>query len=312
MELKSRPDVLLLAFITVSLLLHLLLFFLLPHRDLFPVAVSPEPVIVEMRPPQPLRQGPRELDLPIRPELEKPREKPAKRLGPADQVVRKETAPKGSAAEDMRPDAPVPPTPARRPAQTAVPKTVLKPRTPAPAPVPERPAENAPSPRSEVAETAPSPAPPTTQVPDLNSLLKLPQTTVARLEKEWRQKYRGDAAQGDTVWLDTEKDILISFFRRFRSNIYSVWNYPTRAKERGEEGTCLLKVTVNRDGTLQKVRVMESSGYQILDDEAVEAVQKGSPFGPLHSAYKGETLNIFVFFQYNLSRVNFRRPGNIY
>ncbi len=149
-------------------------------------------------------------------------------------------------------------------------------------------------------------------MPDLSALLELPKTTVARLEKEWRQKYREDVEEGNTVWLDTEKDILFSFFQRFRNNIYAVWNYPARARDRGEEGTCLLKVTVNRDGTLENVRIMESSGSSTLDNEAVEAVRKGSPFGPLHSAYQGETLNIFVFFQYNLSRVNFRRPGNIY
>ena len=122
MQLKSRPDILLLGFITFSLLLHLLLFLLLPQHDLFPVPTRPAPVYVEMRPPKPAPPRQRELDLPVRPELEKPRETPAKRLGPADQVVKKEMAPKGQAPEDMRPEAPSPPKPSSRPAQTAVPQ----------------------------------------------------------------------------------------------------------------------------------------------------------------------------------------------
>ncbi len=56
MQLKSRPDILLLGFITFSLLLHLLLFLLLPQHDLFPVPTRPAPVYVEMRPPKPPRR----------------------------------------------------------------------------------------------------------------------------------------------------------------------------------------------------------------------------------------------------------------
>ncbi len=212
-------------------------------------------------------------------------------------------APKGEAPEDMRPEAPSPPKPAPRPAQTAVPRTAPHPAKPAPA-LRERPAETAPRPRPrpEVASPQPTEAPPTEAVPELKSLLELPQTTVARLEQQWRRKYRADVEEGDAVWLDTEQDILISFFRRFRNNIYGVWNYPAGARERGEEGTCLLKVSVNHDGTLEKVQLMESSGFPILDQEAMAAVRNGSPFGALSRSYHGEKLNIFVFFRYQLTQ----------
>jgi protein TonB len=129
---------------------------------------------------------------------------------------------------------------------------------------------------------------------------------------EWRRKYRTDVEEGDAVWLDTEKDLLISFFQRFRDNIYGVWNYPARAAERGEEGTCLLKITVNRDGTVDKVQLMESSGHRVLDDAAIAAVHKGSSYGRISKHYKEETLTIFAFFQYNLRQAHSRRPGDIY
>ena len=99
-----------------------------------------------------------------------------------------------------------------------------------------------------------------------------------------------------------ERDILTSFFRRFRDNIYNVWNYPRPAAERGLEGTTLLRVTVRRDGTVEDVRVVETSGSPLLDEEAAAAVWKGGPYGPLHSAYDGETLTIFAHFQYRLGR----------
>ena len=54
-------------------------------------------------------------------------------------------------------------------------------------------------------------------------------------------------------------------------------------------------------GTLaRRPEVRESSGWPALDLEAVEAVIKGAPYGPLPRAYPEESLNIFVFFQYQL------------
>jgi protein TonB len=144
------------------------------------------------------------------------------------------------------------------------------------------------------------------RIPDMKTLMasatQAAQNVAEKQIAEWRQKYREDVEQGEAVWLDTEKDLLFSFFQRFRDNIYGVWNYPRRAAERGDEGTCLLKVTINRDGTVKQVRLMEGSGHRDLDEEAMAAVRKGAPFGRLPAAYKEESLTIFAFFQYNLTR----------
>jgi protein TonB len=50
------------------------------------------------------------------------------------------------------------------------------------------------------------------------------------------------------------------------------------------------------------VKLMESSGYTALDNEAMAAVRKAAPYGKLPQAYKEKVLNIFAFFQYNLTR----------
>ena len=305
MPYSLRQSALFLGFLAISLLIHLLLLFFVPQRPFIDERTEPRPVVVEVRPPEPLPEPPppreRELDLPVVPD--QPRETPARRLGPSDQVVQRETAPRGDMPEDRRPDAPAPAETRPRPAQTAPPQAAERPK-PQPRPEPARPREDAVA-RREAPET-PAPAPPSPElprhVPDLQSLLQLPETTVARLENEWRQKYRADVEEGDAVWLDTERDILISFFQRFRNNIYGVWNYPARSRDRGEQGTCLLRITVRRDGTIADVRLMESSGFSALDEEAMAAVRKGAPYGPLPRAYEGETLNIMAFFSYNLSR----------
>ena len=301
MKHDKRPHLLLAGFLTASVLLHLLVLLLLPREGVLPPPPAKPPVYVEIVPPQKKPPQPRELDLPQEQVPPTPRTTAAKRLGPQDQQVSRETAPQGKDPED-------------RPARKAAPPVVAAPAPPRPAPQPPKPRpapapEAAPRPLGEGPIAAPAaPAEPTTpgppaprELPDLQALLKLPPATVARLEDQWRQKYRKDVEAGNAVWLDTEKDLLISFFQRFRDRIYGVWNYPVRSRERGEEGTCLLRITVNRDGSLAGVQLMESSGYPRLDDEALSAVRKAAPFGPLARSYEEESLTIFAFFRYSIT-----------
>ena len=120
MTVEQRQNRIITGFILLSLLLHLLLL-LLPKHKLFPTESIPDPVYVEVRP---MQQRERELDLPIRKELEKPRKKPAKRLAERDQVVEKEMAPEGKDTEDQQKMVRAP-----KPAPKTAPPTQAKPRT---------------------------------------------------------------------------------------------------------------------------------------------------------------------------------------
>lgn len=301
MKPDKRPHLLLAGFLIASLLLHLLVVLLLPREGVLPPPPEKPPVYVEIVPPQKKLPQPRELDLPEPKTPPTPRTTPAKRLGPQDQQVSKETAPRGEDPEDRPARKAAPPVVAA----PAPPRPAAEPPKPRPAPTPQaqpRPLREGPSPAPAApTETATPTTPAPKELPDLQALLKLPQATVSRLEDQWRQKYRKDVEAGNAVWLDTEKDLLISFFKRFRDRIYGVWNYPARSRERGEEGTCLLRITVNRDGSLANVQLMESSGYPRLDDEALGAVRKASPFGPLARSYEEESLTIFAFFRYSIT-----------
>jgi len=50
--------------------------------------------------------------------------------------------------------------------------------------------------------------------------------------------------------------------------------YPPLAKKIGMEGKVMLKVLVSREGNVLDIEIAESSGYQILDKAAAEAVKK--------------------------------------
>ena len=49
--------------------------------------------------------------------------------------------------------------------------------------------------------------------------------------------------------------------------------YPQVARKRGWEGTVLLRLTVNREGTVERVNTHKSSGFPDLDESAVQAVK---------------------------------------
>lgn len=309
MELHRHQNRLLPGFILLSLLLHLLLL-LIPQADLFKRPTRIEPVYVEVR-PSPLPEQPRELDIPVREELEKPRETPAKRLGPADQVVEKETAPQGLDDADQpiqaRASKPLPATPP--PPRTAEPE---KPRETVDRRESAEPVTAKTTPEGE--RSPPAASPPPRPLPDLETLTQISPQALASIESDWRRKYRENIEQGDTVWLDTQHDLLNSFMRRFRDNIYLVWDYPAEALRQMQQGTCLLRITINRQGDVEDVRVLESSGYPLLDREAVDSVWQGATYGPLPRAYPHDTLKIMAFFQYGMSDVIQvrRRPGRIY
>jgi protein TonB len=309
MTAEQRQNRIITFFILLSLLLHLLLL-LVPKQKLFPTDETPKPVYVEVRPPE-VRD--RELDLPMREELEKPRETPAKRLAEKDQVVEKETAPEGKDTEDRQPQAPAPKQ-VPKPAPKQLPKVPPKPRAQEPT---QETVQETPSPVTPEGWQPKEEKKPLTELPDLQTLTQLSPSTLAKIESDWRRKYREDIAKGDTVWMDTQQDLLFSFMRRFRDNIYSVWNYPDAATRQGQQGTCLLRITVDRKGNVTDVTLLESSGHRLLDEEAMRAVRQGATYGPLPRAYPNEDLKIMAFFQYHLSGVtggSFRRriPGQIY
>lgn len=56
-------------------------------------------------------------------------------------------------------------------------------------------------------------------------------------------------------------------------------NYPALAQQRGWEGTVLLRLTIGANGSVTDVEIARSSGYDLLDAEAVAAVRtwRGTP-----------------------------------
>jgi len=58
-------------------------------------------------------------------------------------------------------------------------------------------------------------------------------------------------------------------------------NYPAQARIQKIYGTLKMKIAIQGDGSLEKVQILTSSGFKILDDAALRIVHLASPFAPL-------------------------------
>lgn len=85
----------------------------------------------------------------------------------------------------------------------------------------------------------------------------------------------------DSVTLDTDEFKFISYNRWLKIKVESVLHYPNLAAESGLQGTIYIKFDILKDGSLGGVEILKSSGYPILDNEAVRSIQSSAPFQPL-------------------------------
>ena len=321
----DRPRLLIYCLL-LSLLLHLLIVLLLPLiRTDQEATLQQQPTIVRLVEPPTEKQsqanqepGKYELDpLPELPELPEP-ETPVESIRKADrdQQVEQEQAPRGEDSRDevaalptparpLPPATPPPPQPAApsQPAQQTPATPSQEPQQPSPSVTQQEPAtRKTPSPSAEPAAPPQEQSPPASLSPEqlLPDAKTLNRIASGKLGERDRVKERDDVEIGDTVWLNLQHDLLVSFFRRFHDQVERVWNYPTEAAMNGIEGTLELLIIVDKKGELIDVDLRQSSGSDLLDFEAIQAVYRAAPFGPMTSHYPHEQLKIRAHFRYTL------------
>ncbi len=70
--------------------------------------------------------------------------------------------------------------------------------------------------------------------------------------------------------------------------------YPKIAQMRGWQGECLLDLKIDSSGNVLSASVKESSGFESLDNQALEMARKASPFPTPPDALKDRSFNITV------------------
>ena len=76
--------------------------------------------------------------------------------------------------------------------------------------------------------------------------------------------------------------------------------YPKIAQMRGWQGQCTLEIKVDSAGNVQSTRIKESSGYDALDNQAIEMSKKAAPFPAPPNALQGRSFTISVPISFKL------------
>ncbi|HSO82581.1 TonB family protein [Thiocapsa sp.] len=66
-------------------------------------------------------------------------------------------------------------------------------------------------------------------------------------------------------------------------------NYPQAARDQRMFGSLILHVAVRSDGSVEQIRVVRSSGYELLDEAAVRIVELAAPYAPFPPDIAAET-----------------------
>jgi protein TonB len=75
-----------------------------------------------------------------------------------------------------------------------------------------------------------------------------------------------------------KKRYLKENFAYIRDLVQKKATYPKLARQMGWEGKVIVSFIVNSNGHAKDIKVMNSSGIEILDESSIEAVKKASPF----------------------------------
>jgi protein TonB len=199
------------------------------------------------------------------------------------------------------------PAPRSRPSPVEK-KTAVASNAPQPPPAVEKseaPREPPPPPPQEAKITKPSEQIGNDEVEVPVARRRLPTLKELLPPPNWSPSRNQSGSREDPIRLDTREPKYLSYFEHIKSAIEVVWDYPISALKRGIEGKLLLEFTVLANGALEGPRLVRTSGFADLDDEAIRAVRAAAPFRPIPAHIGRQRLDIIASFEYHDSRLHY-------
>lgn len=86
--------------------------------------------------------------------------------------------------------------------------------------------------------------------------------------------------------------------KKVRENV----RYPRRAQERNQEGSVRIAVTIDRQGNIINMVRIEESRFELLNNEAWEAVKRASPFPPIPDSLNMQTFEFSAPITFEMQR----------
>lgn len=193
----------------------------------------------------------------------------------------------GTREEAVRPTAPLT-GPALKPETGLAPQPS---QAAAPDPAPERPTDVLTTQDSErtTEQKRPREEQPERELPRADQLMQQA-TEVARLEAELSRDIEAYSKRAKHKYIsaNTREYLYASYMQAWVDKVERIGNlnYPDEARRRGLSGELVLDVGIRHDGSVEAVRVLESSRHPVLDEAAVRIVRLAAPYAPLPPAIR--------------------------
>lgn len=187
-----------------------------------------------------------------------------------------------SVAPEMEEEAPPPPVEPPPPPEEAEPEPIPEPEA---EPIPKE--ETKPAPKKIIRKIQP---------------IKFPESNLKKRLKERLAKVkttsppRPVARSGSSV--GNQKQSPYSWYYTFiQSKMYNLWKRPTKDEVRKETANALISFRVHRDGHIENIRLKESSGSNVMDESALQAVRAADPLPPHPEGFKGRYEDLAILFE---------------
>ncbi|WP_421708783.1 TonB family protein [Algihabitans sp.] len=243
-------------------------------------AVPPDPVQSEVVPPEPTEA--------IEPEVAEPVEALVAEVPPVEPVEAEtpvvpveDPLPEPLEAEEVQP-------------QESVAEAVVTPPMPPRRPPPPQP--------QQVAQPQPDPSPPAPPTPAAETpeqTAALPPTAPGAGGRSGTQASPNAGSANDTSgggFPGAEAD----FMAQLQAWLEKHKEYPRRAQLRRQEGVALLYFVMDRDGQVIEYRLQESSGYDLLDREVSDMIERAQPLPKMPDDLTQARLELVVPVQFFL------------
>lgn len=100
--------------------------------------------------------------------------------------------------------------------------------------------------------------------------------------------------------INPDQEAMLRYQDIIKQKIEEKKEYPASAISRGIGGVVYLRFTVISDGHVDKIEIVKTSGYKVLDQSAVETVKKSSPFPPFPEGIKTSHIQMELRLVYEL------------
>ena len=92
------------------------------------------------------------------------------------------------------------------------------------------------------------------------------------------------------------------YFICVQEQIAAKWGFPLAAGQRRLEGDLLIESRIAKDGGLERVWLLRSSGIPAFDEAALTAVQGAQPFPPVLDELAKQAIAINATFRYRIEK----------